>query len=88
MEDTRTTIVLSERKKLTVQDVSEVLSFQETQSEIQTALGRLQITGSGMHLEKLDLATGELILTGTIDSLYYPDDSAQEKKRLFSRFFS
>lgn len=88
MENEKGLITLENRKVLKLTGVREVLSFQENAAELFTSLGNLQITGEKMHMEKLDLETGEVILTGRIDSLYYPDRESGEKKGLFSRFFS
>ena len=88
MENAKGLISLENRKILKLSGIQEVLSFQENQAELLSTLGNLQITGEKMHMEKLDLETGEVILTGRIDSLYYPEESTVEKKGFFSRFFS
>jgi sporulation protein YabP len=55
---------------------------------LESTLGFCQITGESLHMEKLDLEAGEVILTGRIISLYYPDDTDGAKKGLFRRLFS
>jgi len=88
MEEKRCTLSLWERKELKMDGVSEVLTFLDNRAEIQTTMGRMQITGMNLHLERLDLDAGEVTITGRIDSVYYPDEVADEKRGIFSRFFS
>ena len=88
MENEKGIVLLEGRKILKLTGIREVLSFQENQAEFSSTLGILQITGDKMHMEKLDLETGEVILSGRIDSLYYPEENPKEKRGFFSRFFS
>ncbi len=88
MEEKKNAIWTEERKSLHLTGVSEVLVFQETAAEFTTNLGKLQITGENLHMEKLDLESGQVHLTGKIISLYYPEDSFEPKKRFLSRIFS
>ena len=62
---------LEERHRLAVTGVSEVLSFDENQVVMDTALGLLTVEGEQLHVEKLSLDVGELTLEGTVDSLQY-----------------
>lgn len=86
MEDKKTAISLKDRKSLLLSGVSEIFSFKETEAEFSTLSGTLQVTGEGMHMEKLDLEKGEVLLTGFIISLYYPDDETKENRGFLSRF--
>lgn len=88
MENEKGILLLESRKTLKLTGIQEVLSFQENQAEFSSTLGILQVTGDKMHMEKLDLETGEVILTGRIDSLYYPEESPKEKRGFLSRFLS
>ena len=63
MEETRQTVELLDRKKLNIGSVTEIVSFRDNAAEVDTALGRLQITGSGLHVDKVDLESGVLILS-------------------------
>lgn len=86
MENDKGFLHLENRKVLKLTGIKEVLSFQENQAEFDSTLGILQVTGEKMHMEKLDLETGEVVLQGKIDSLYYPEDTPKEKKGFLSRF--
>lgn len=86
MEEKKTTLSLTDRKVLHLSGVTEIFSFRETEAEFSTQSGTLQVTGQGMHMEKLDLEKGEVSLTGFIISLYYPDEETKETRGLLSRF--
>jgi len=88
MEESKQTVLLENRKKLILSGITEVNSFLEDRAEVQSLLGVIQITGAGLHLEKLDLEKGELIITGVISSLYYPDEAEREQKGFLKRIFS
>ena len=88
MEEKRHTVRLTDRKELSFSGILSVVSFREDTVELETSLGFCQITGENLHMEKLDLEAGEVILTGRIVSLYYPENTDMSKKGLFRRLFS
>ena len=79
-------VTLEERRRLTITGVSEVLSFDENQVVMDTALGLLTVEGEQLHVEKLSLDVGELTLEGTVDSLQY-SRGGQKKGSFWSRVF-
>lgn len=87
MEEKKHFLSLENRNTLSMTGVRSVVSFRDDAVEVETELGLLQITGSDLHMEKLDLEEGKVILTGTVTSLYYPTDTA-EKKGILGRLFS
>ena len=84
----KATVVLEDRKRLTIEKTSEVVSFSDSEVVLETALGLLQVTGTDLAMKKLDLESGVAVITGTVDSMYYPDDDAPAKKGFFARVFS
>ena len=64
-------IVLDNRNRLTVSGVDGVESFDETSIVMSTAEGSLIIRGESLHIEKLSLDGGDLLVEGTVDSLTY-----------------
>mgnify|MGYP003261076169 FL=1 len=66
-------ITMDERSRLTVTGVEEVLSFDEERISMRTVLGELTVTGSGLHVGKLSLDTGELSVEGMVNDLSYSD---------------
>lgn len=67
-------LILENRKVLTVTGVSDVDSFDEQAVVAYTDLGELTIKGQSLHISKLSLETGELTLDGEIDSMIYTEN--------------
>ena len=79
-------IILEGRERLSITGVTDVLSFDEGQVVAETALGLLMTIGEGLHVERLSLDTGELVLTGQIISLEYVGNNRQ-KGSFWSKLF-
>ena len=79
-------LILESRRKLSVTAVKDVESFDEGAVVINTARGALIVRGSELHMEKLSLDSGEVIVEGTIDSLEY-ESAAAPTGGFFSRLF-
>lgn len=79
-------LTMQDRQKLTLSGVSDVVNFDENQVVISTTLGTLTIRGTGLHVDQLSLDTGDLKLTGLVDSLEY-DDSVVHGGGFFRRLF-
>lgn len=79
-------IMLEDRKKLSVTGVKDVDSFDEESIVVFTELGELTVRGSDLHINRLSVETGELMIEGAIYALVYTDDSPK-KEGFFSRVF-
>ena len=79
-------IILEGREKLTVSGVTDVQSFDEEQILLETARGMLVVRGQGLHVERLQLESGEVLVRGEVGLLEY-DDSVQPSDSLFRRIF-
>lgn len=75
---------LSERQKLTMTGVTEVVSFDENAVVLQTSLGTLLIQGQGLQLKTLSLEGGQMAVDGTVTSLTYEEP---RQDGLFRRLF-
>ena len=64
-------LTLSDRKKLTVTGVSEVVSFDETAVQMETELGMLTVYGQQLRLKNLSPEAGQLELTGEVEAMAY-----------------
>ena len=64
-------IVLDNRNRLTE-------SFDETSIVMSTAEGSLIIRGESLHIEKLSLDGGDLLVEGTVDSLTYEEEEPRQ----------
>ena len=83
----RHTLHMEEREKVRIGGVLEVLSFDEEGVMMETACGLLILKGSGMHIGKLDLDSGDVTVDGVIDSITYSDGSFTEKHSILGRLF-
>ena len=79
-------IILKDRKELSVSGVTDMDSFDETTVIAYTDLGELTISGTDIHIEKLNIDTGELVITGKISSLTYLDQTPKSTS-FFSKVF-
>jgi sporulation protein YabP len=88
IEEKKSTLNLENRKKLTLNGVVEVVSFNEEQIALNTSLGTLNIKGSGLKMNKLDVQNGDVVIIGTINSCVYTNsENKKEKQSLLSRLF-
>ena len=76
---------LDQRNHLTVSGVDEVESFDESAIRMTTKGGDLLVRGRGLHIEKLSLDGGDMLVDGTVDALIYqePEEAASFLSRLF-----
>ena len=67
------TLTLDDRAKLSVTGVNDVESFDETVIVMNTSQGDLIVRGSGLHIGRIALDTGELRVEGLISELSYEE---------------
>lgn len=81
-------VSLDNRKKMVLEGVSDVISFDEWQVALVTSCGEMTVEGKGLHVSVLELESGRVELDGEIDGVFYRDDSEPEKKHgILSRIF-
>jgi len=76
---------LEGRAKLSISGVEDVSGFDETLVVLTTAQGDLNVRGSQLHIERIDLDAGQLELQGHIQELSY--DEPSQSGSLWSRLF-
>lgn len=64
---------LTERNKLTVYGVTEVVSFEDNAVVMHTALGTLIVQGRDLQLKTLAPDGGQVIVEGTVSALAYEE---------------
>lgn len=79
-------VIMEDRRTLSVSGVSDVDSFDDQTVVIFTDLGELTVHGTQLHISKLSLEIGELIMEGNISSLTY-SDSQPRNVGFFSKVF-
>ena len=78
-------VIMQELQRLEMSGVSDVDSFDDPPVTAYTAQGERVVTGSGLHILRLDLESGSFSLEGHIDTLQYRD--ATPKGSFFGRLF-
>ncbi|MCI2036021.1 MAG: sporulation protein YabP [Oscillospiraceae bacterium] len=79
-------LILENRRSLTATGVSNVDSFDDETIVATTDLGDLTVRGSKLHIDKLNIETGELTLEGEIVSMTYTENRSSGDG-IFSRLF-
>lgn len=79
-------VIIEGRKNLTVTGVMDIDSFDEETVIVFTEQGELTIKGANLHINKIDVDTGDLIMEGEVDSLSYSDAQPQ-KRGLLAKLF-
>lgn len=79
-------IHLEGRELMSVTGVKDVDSFNEQEIRLVTDLGVLYVEGNELHITKLNLDDGQVLLEGEIVSLQY-GELEEERGSLFSRLF-
>ena len=78
-------VTIEGRERITVSSVEDVDSFNENEVIFLTGVGMMTVVGQDLHISKLNLEEGMLVVEGFIDSLDYSD---HEEQRMKSGFFS
>jgi len=76
-------LTLDNRSLLTLSGVEDVAGFDENTISIRTADCTLIVKGTSLHISKLSLDTGDVIIDGTISSLQYMGAAKSFRSRLF-----
>ena len=77
-------VIMEDRRLLTLSGVRDVSGFDERAVVLLTGLGELTVKGLELHISRFDQDTGELTLDGEICELIYAE-AEPEKKGFFSR---
>ena len=72
-------IIMEDRRKLSVTGVTDIDSFDEQTIIAITDMGEITIRGWNLHITKLNLEQTELLVDGEISSLTYTDTRPQAK---------
>ena len=79
-------VIMEGRRTLTVTGVMDIDSFDEETVIVFTEMGELTIKGVNLHINKIDVDSGDLQMEGDIESLTYSDNEPQ-KGGFFARLF-
>lgn len=88
MEDSRIqTVILKDRKNLSINEVIDVDSFNFSEILIKTNKGFMSIKGKELHVKRLNLEKNEIDIDGVINSIEYLQKAKEEKESFFKRIF-
>lgn len=80
-------LILENRQMLTLSGVSDIDSFDEHSVIAFTSMGELTIRGKDLHINKLSVDTGELIVNGEISALIYGEQDRRAPANVLARLF-
>lgn len=66
-------IIMEDRKRLSITGVEEVESFDDEEIMIHTGRGLMVIKGSSLQIDKLSTDSGEVTVQGLIDKISYEE---------------
>ena len=78
-------ITLWERKRLLLENIEDVISFDDLSIYLITKFGNLLIEGSELHITTLDVQSGKMMVEGLICSILYNDKDSKKKYGFFSK---
>ena len=73
-------LIMENREKMSVSGVADVESFDEESIILHTDMGMLIVKGEDLHINKLNIESGELVIEGEICSCTYSDEDSSRSK--------
>lgn len=73
-------VSIDSRQKTVLTGINNVDSFNDVEIILDTVMGLLTIKGSSLHMSKLNLDTGDLIIDGQVDSFVYSEKQDMKTK--------
>ena len=81
-------LVVGDRKEITVRGVSDVLSFDDVNVRLVTTCGVLNLEGEGMRIHVLNLKDGIVAVTGQLNGVLYEEPEGEASSVRVSKFRS
>jgi sporulation protein YabP len=79
-------VMLENRERAVFSGVEDVESFNEDEVILVTEAGVIALVGQGLHISKLNLDDGQLVVEGYIQGVDY-EQMPQQKQGLLSKLF-
>lgn len=77
--------ILQDRASLELSGVTDVDSFDENEISLYTTLGEMVVRGKGLHVNVMNVDTGDMSIDGDIRSIVYGDKDRKKKLGLWGR---
>ena len=84
-EKKKANLQLTNRERLELDGVEDVLSFDEMSVYLVTKSGNLLVEGNDLHITTLNVESGDLVIEGYVRSIAYNDKETNKKGSFFSR---
>jgi len=78
-------LAITNREKVTISGVLQVLNYDDSEILLETTVGLLAIKGKGFNISNLNLEAGNLEADGTVTNLNYSEGKGARGKGLFQR---
>ena len=87
-ENKRSYLTLENRSRMTLDGVTEIVSFNDEQILLKTVYGNMDIRGEELKMNKLDVQNGDVIICGKVSYIVYTSDNKKKSKdTILSRLF-
>ena len=83
----RHSLTIDKRESVNVTGVTDVISFDEESVIGETEMGVIIIRGVNLHVNRINLESGELNVSGEIDGIAYENPGGQKGKSFMGRLF-
>ncbi len=82
-------LILEEKSRLSISGVTDVDTFDEAKIILYTHDDTLEIEGADLHIQKLSVSDGEMLIEGEITAIVYTgrDGYSSKGKGLLKRMF-
>jgi sporulation protein YabP len=89
IENKRSFLSLENRKKMNLDGVTEIISFNDEQILLKTVLGNMDIRGEELKMNKLDVQNGDVVISGNITYIVYTSEEKKQRKHngIIARLF-
>jgi sporulation protein YabP len=74
-------IIISDKKKVEINEVTSVRSFDEDGVLLETSLGRISVEGADLRIENFEKLTSKILITGNIYGVFYVEKREKKKGR-------
>lgn len=71
-------LTLSNREEIKLTGIIRVNNFDEEEIDLETNMGVLAVRGEGLHINQLNIDTGEVAVIGLIKSLQYLEEQGMK----------
>ena len=86
-EQQKCNIFIEDRRRLTVTAVEDIDTFDESGFIALTSSGALVVKGTDLHINKLNVDTGELVVDGEIDRCVFNNSYGGKSGGMLSKIF-